>query len=174
MLAPHLLLAIIAGHFLLLVLIAHWTSGDSRNSAFFLADRKAPWWLVAIGTVGATISGITFISVPGAVGTAGVNREFSYMQFIFGTMVGYFVTAFVLLPVYYRMSNLRARSLRLSRKPLRRDGPEDGRCVLHDRPSGGLPSMRLYLLALWRCKEICTRTCLRSPLLVDGHRDSLS
>ena len=104
MLSPHLLLAILVAHFLLLVLIAHWTSGASRNASFFLADRNAPWWLVAIGAVGATISGITFVSVPGAVGASGVNREFSYMQFIFGTMVGYYVTAFVLLPVYYRMN----------------------------------------------------------------------
>ena len=104
MLAPGVLLAIITGHFLLLVLIAHWTSGASGNSSFFLADRKAPWWLVGNGTVGATISGITFVSVPGAVGASGVNREFSYMQFIFGTMVGYYVTAFILLPVYYKMN----------------------------------------------------------------------
>jgi len=102
--APHVLLAIIIGHFLLLVLIAHWSSGASRNASFFLADRKAPWWLVAIGTVGATISGITFVSVPGAVGTSGVNQQFSYMQFIFGTMVGYYVTAYVLLPAYYQMN----------------------------------------------------------------------
>src|ERR1700751_3429997 len=104
MLSPNLLLAIIAGHFLLLVAIAQWTSGAARNASFFLADRNAPWWLVAIGTVGATISGITFVSVPGAVGSSGVNKEFSYMQFVFGTMVGYYVTAFVLLPVYYRMN----------------------------------------------------------------------
>jgi Na+/proline symporter len=104
MLSPHLLLAIIVGHFLLLVLIAHWTSRNSENASFFLANRNAPWWLVAVGTVGATISGITFVSVPGAVGSTGVNQDFSYMQFIFGTMVGYWVTAFVLVPVYYRMN----------------------------------------------------------------------
>ena len=104
MLSPHLLLFIIAAHFVLLVVIAHWTSIASKNSSFFLADRNAPWWLVAIGAVGATISGITFVSVPGAVGAAGPNTEFSYMQFIFGTMAGYYITAFVLLPVYYRMN----------------------------------------------------------------------
>lgn len=104
MLSPHLLLAIIVGHFLLLVLIAHWTSRNSGNASFFLANRNAPWWLVAVGTIGATISGITFVSVPGAVGSSGVNKDFSYMQFIFGTMAGYFITAFVLLPVYYRMN----------------------------------------------------------------------
>ena len=103
-LSPHVLLAIIGGHFLLLVAIAHWTSRNSSNASFFVANRNAPWWLVGIGTVGATISGITFVSVPGAVGGSGANKDFSYMQFVFGTMVGYYVTAFVLLPIYYRMN----------------------------------------------------------------------
>jgi Na+/proline symporter len=103
-LSPHVLLAIIGGHFLLLVAIAHWTSRNSSNASFFVANRNAPWWLVGIGTVGATISGITFVSVPGAVGGSGANKDFSYMQFVLGTMVGYFITAFVLLPIYYRMN----------------------------------------------------------------------
>jgi Na+/proline symporter len=102
--SPHVLLGIIGGHFLLLVAIAHWTSRNSSNASFFVANRNAPWWLVGIGTVGATISGITFVSVPGAVGGAGANKDFSYMQFVLGTMVGYYITAFVLLPVYYRMN----------------------------------------------------------------------
>lgn len=102
--SPHILLAIIAGHFVLLVAIAHWSSRNSSNASFFVANRNAPWWLVGIGTVGATISGITFVSVPGAVGGSGTNRDFSYMQFVFGTMVGYYITAFVLLPIYYRMN----------------------------------------------------------------------
>lgn len=103
-LSPHVLLAIIAGHFLLLTAIAHWTGRNSSNASFFVANRNAPWWLVGIGTVGATISGITFVSVPGAVGGSGANKDFSYMQFVFGTMVGYYITAFVLLPIYYRMN----------------------------------------------------------------------
>ena len=102
--SPHILLAIIGGHFLLLVAIAHWSSRNSSNASFFVANRNAPWWLVGIGTVGATISGITFVSVPGAVGGTGANKDFSYMQFVFGTMVGYCITAFVLLPIYYRMN----------------------------------------------------------------------
>jgi Na+/proline symporter len=103
-LSPHVLLAIIGGHFLLLVAIAHWTSRNSSNASFFVANRNAPWWLVGIGTVGATISGITFVSVPGAVGGTGANKDFAYMEFVFGTMVGYLITAFVLLPIYYRMN----------------------------------------------------------------------
>lgn len=145
MLSPHLLLAIIAGHFLLLVLIAHWTGRNSGNAAFFLANRSAPWWLVAVGTVGATISGITFVSVPGAVGGAGVNRSFSYMQFIFGTMAGYYVTAFLLLPVYYRMNLISIY------------GYLEGRFGVTAQKTGAVffmiarivgSSMRLYLLAL--------------------------
>jgi Na+/proline symporter len=104
MLSPALLLSIIVVHFLVLVMIAHWTSRNAGNASFFIANRNAPWWLVSIGTVGATISGITFVSVPGAVGGSGVNKDFSYMQFIFGTMAGYGITAFVLLPIYYRMN----------------------------------------------------------------------
>src|SRR5579883_594326 len=104
MLSPALLLSLIAAHVAALVVIAHWTSRHTGNASFFIANRNAPWWLVAIGTVGATISGITFVSVPGAVGGSGVNKDFSYMQFIFGTMAGYAVTAFVLLPIYYRMN----------------------------------------------------------------------
>jgi Na+/proline symporter len=104
MLSPTVLLAVIIVHFLVLAAIAHWSSRNTSNASFFVANRNAPWWLVGIGTVGATISGITFVSVPGAVGTAGVNKDFSYMQFVFGTMVGYLVTAYILLPVYYRMN----------------------------------------------------------------------
>jgi Na+/proline symporter len=104
MFSPQLLLAIIVAHFMLLAAIAHWSSRNTSNASFFVANRNAPWWLVGIGTVGATISGITFVSVPGAVGGSGVNKDFSYMQFVFGTMGGYLVTAYILLPIYYRMN----------------------------------------------------------------------
>jgi len=104
MLSPAVLLAVIILHFLILAAIAHWSSRNTSNASFFVANRNAPWWLVGIGTVGATISGITFVSVPGAVGTTGVNKDFSYMQFVLGTMVGYLVTAYILVPIYYRMN----------------------------------------------------------------------
>lgn len=145
MLSPHLLLAIIVGHFLLLVLIAHWTSRNSGNASFFLANRNAPWWLVAVGTIGATISGITFVSVPGAVGSSGVNKDFSYMQFIFGTMAGYFITAFVLLPVYYRMNLVSIYGYLESRFGV--TAQKTGAVFFMVARIAG-SSMRLYLLAL--------------------------
>jgi Na+/proline symporter len=101
---PSVVLAVIVAHFLCLLAIGHLTGRRAGNAAFFVANRAAPWWLVGIGVVGATISGITFVSVPGAVGTAGLNRCFSYFQFVLGNMAGYAISAVVLLPVYYRMN----------------------------------------------------------------------
>ena len=83
-------------------MISHFTSKNSDNSKFFLAGRNAPWILVAIGMIGASLSGVTFISVPGKVGAGGANKAFSYLQFVMGNLVGYFVIAKVLLPLYYR------------------------------------------------------------------------
>jgi Na+/proline symporter len=103
-LTPGFILAILFGYFLLLIAISYFTSRKkSNNLNFFLAGRQAPWPLVAFGMVGSTISGITFISVPGAVGGTGANEAFSYLQVVFGYLLGYLVIAFVLLPLYYRM-----------------------------------------------------------------------
>ena len=103
-LTPGYILAIIVGYFAVLVGVSWWTSrGDSDNEDFFLAGRKSPWPLVALGMVGATLSGVTFISIPGAVGAGGTNQAFSYMQFIFGNLLGYVFIATVLLPLYYKM-----------------------------------------------------------------------
>ncbi|MEM9921836.1 MAG: sodium:solute symporter [Bacteroidota bacterium] len=101
-LSPLLILGIIALYFLLLVGISYLTGKDSGNANFFLAGRKSPWYLVAFGMIGATLSGVTFISVPGVVGAGKVNMNFSYMQMVFGYLVGYLIIALVLLPVYYR------------------------------------------------------------------------
>jgi Na+/proline symporter len=145
MLSPAVLLAVMVVHFLVLAAIAHWSSRNTSNASFFVANRNAPWWLVGIGTVGATISGITFVSVPGAVGTNGVNQDFSYMQFVFGTMVGYLVTAYVLLPVYYRMNLVSVYGYLESRF-----GPAAQKTgavfFMVARIAGS--SLRLYLLAL--------------------------
>ena len=108
-LSPISILGIILVYFLLLILISYFTSRDSDNESFFLADRKSPWMLVAWGMIGASLSGVTFISVPGAVGgltAAGdpkLNFGFSYMQVVFGYLLGYAVIALVLLPLYYRL-----------------------------------------------------------------------
>jgi len=72
----------------------------SENAAFFLGNRKSPWYVVAFGMIGSSLSGITFVSVPGMVG----KFDMTYMQMVFGFLLGYAVIAFVLLPVYYRLN----------------------------------------------------------------------
>lgn len=97
---PYLVLAIILGYFLLLIGISWLTSRKADTQTFFTGNRKSPWYLVAFGMVGATLSGVTFISVPGEVG----NTAFSYLQFVFGNIVGYWIVAAVLIPLYYRLN----------------------------------------------------------------------
>ena len=98
MITPGFILALILGYFLLLVGIAKITSNEGSNQAFFLANKSSPWYLVAFGMVGASLSGVTFISVPGWVEAS----QFSYFQVVLGYFVGYLVVAFVLLPLYYK------------------------------------------------------------------------
>ena len=98
MITPGFILALILGYFLLLVGIAKITSKEGSNRAFFLANKSSPWYLVAFGMVGASLSGVTFISVPGWVEAS----QFSYFQVVLGYFVGYLVVAFVLLPLYYK------------------------------------------------------------------------
>lgn len=97
---PYLVLSLVLGYFLVLVAISWITSRNADTQAFFTANRKSPWFLVAFGMVGATLSGVTFISVPGEVG----NSAFSYLQFVFGNIVGYWLVAGILLPLYYRLN----------------------------------------------------------------------
>ncbi len=100
---PSLIITIIAGYFLLLILVSFFTGKNSDNENFFLAGRKSPWYLVAFGMIGASLSGVTFISVPGWVG--GENgSQFAYMQMVLGYLVGYAFIAFVLMPMYYRLN----------------------------------------------------------------------
>ena len=89
---------VVAAYFLLLFGVAWKTSRHADNDSFFIGNRGSHWMLVAFGMVGTSLSGVTFISVPGAVGTTG----FTYFQIILGHLLGYLVVAFVLLPVYYR------------------------------------------------------------------------
>ena len=97
---PGLVLGIIGGYFGLLILISHLTSGKGDSKAFFTGNRQSPWYLVAFGMIGASLSGVTFISVPGWVGTT----NFTYMQLVLGYLLGYFVIAVVLLPLYYKLN----------------------------------------------------------------------
>src|SRR3990172_2283816 len=98
--SPLLIILFIIGYFALLLCISYYTSRGADNEAFFLGNKKAPWYLVAFAMIGTTISGVTFISVPGWVGT----NQFAYMQMVMGYLVGYFVIATVLMPLYYRLN----------------------------------------------------------------------
>lgn len=99
MINPYIVIFILAAYFGLLIFIAKITSRKTSNDAFFLGNRKSPWYVVSFGMIGASLSGVTFISIPGWVNTA----EFSYMQMVFGYMFGYWVIASVLLPLYYKL-----------------------------------------------------------------------
>jgi solute:Na+ symporter, SSS family len=94
-----LFLTIIITYFILLYAVSWFTSRKANNESFFLGNRKSPWIIVAIGMVGSSISGVTFISVPGWV----VDSQFSYMQMVLGYLAGYVVIAEILLPLYYRL-----------------------------------------------------------------------
>ncbi|MCF8257686.1 MAG: sodium:solute symporter [Flavobacteriales bacterium] len=98
--APALILSIIAAYFVLLFAIGHFTSKGADNDSFFLGNRNSPWYVVAFGMIGASLSGVTFISIPGWVGASG----FSYMQVVLGYLVGYAVIALILMPLYYRLN----------------------------------------------------------------------
>ena len=97
-----IVLAVLCGYFLLLFAAARRAgarAGDDANDVFFRAARRAPWLMVAFGMIGASLSGVSLISVPGWVASTGM----SYLQMCLGFIVGYFIVAFVLLPVYYRL-----------------------------------------------------------------------
>ena len=98
--SPSLTLSIIAIYFLVLILISYFTGKSDSNDAFFLGNKQSPWYIVSFGMIGATLSGVTFISVPGWVS----DSQFSYMQMILGMTAGYLVIANVLMPIYYRMN----------------------------------------------------------------------
>jgi Na+/proline symporter len=91
-------------YFAVLILVSQLTARRANNDQFFIAGKQSTWLLVAIGMIGASLSGVTFISIPGVVGAGGLNQSFSYMQMVFGYLLGYVVIAQVLMPVYYRMN----------------------------------------------------------------------
>lgn len=99
---PGLMLITIVGYFSLLYIVSYLTSRNADNQTFFNARRNSSWILVAVGMIGASLSGVTFISIPGVVGAGGTNQAFSYMQMVLGYLIGYAIIAFVLMPVYYR------------------------------------------------------------------------
>lgn len=100
MVSPSLLLFIILAYFGILLGVSWFTSKGSNNESFFIGNRSSSWLLVAFGMIGASLSGVTFVSVPGTVGAIG----FGYLQITLGYMIGYIVISYVLLPLYYRMN----------------------------------------------------------------------
>lgn len=95
---PIIIILTIAGYFILLLVISYFTGRGSDNSTFFTGNRRAPWPVVAFAMVGAAISGVTFISVPGMV----AGKGFAYLQMVLGFIVGYILIAFVLVPLFYK------------------------------------------------------------------------
>ncbi len=98
--SPFLVLSIIVVYFAALIIISIVTSKGATTDTFFTANRQSPWYLVAFGMIGSSLSGITFVSVPGAVGKVG----FSYFQVVLGYILGYAVIMTVLMPLYYRLN----------------------------------------------------------------------
>lgn len=94
------IILLISAYFSVLILISYITGKNDSNDTFFKGNKQSPWYVVAFGMIGASLSGVTFISVPGMIG----GQEFAYMQGVFGFFVGYLVIAFVLLPLYYKLN----------------------------------------------------------------------
>lgn len=101
---PATILLLIIIYFGMLFAIAHFTSkNNSGNEAFFKANKNSKWYLVAFGMIGTALSGVTFISVPGEVGSPN-GEQFKYFQFVLGNSIGFIIVAKILLPLYYRMN----------------------------------------------------------------------
>ncbi len=98
--SPIFIFSCIGGYFLFLLLIAWYTSRNATNDSYFLGNKASPWYAVAFGMIGDSLSGVTFISVPGTVG----KDQFSYLQLVLGLMVGYLIIAAVLLPLFYKLN----------------------------------------------------------------------
>ena len=96
----YLMLSFVIGYFLILLAVAYITSKNSTNESFFSGNKNSNWVLVAFGMIGTSLSGVTFVSVPGGVGSGG----FQYFQVVIGYFIGYIVIAYVLLPLYYKMN----------------------------------------------------------------------
>ena len=94
------MIAIILGYFIVLFAISRWTGRKATNDTFFRGNRQSPWYMVAFGMIGASISGVTFVSVPGMV----TQIDMTYMQTCLGFILGYVLVAFLLLPLYYRLN----------------------------------------------------------------------
>jgi SSS family transporter len=97
--SPGILFTFVVAYFVILLIVAWYTGRNSNNDTFFIGNRNSNWMLVAFGMIGTSLSGVTFVSVPGAVG----REAFSYMQITLGYFLGYITIAYVLIPLYYRL-----------------------------------------------------------------------
>ncbi|MFM8243512.1 MAG: sodium:solute symporter family transporter, partial [Crocinitomicaceae bacterium] len=95
-----LIITVLIAYFGILILISYLTSRNASSDTFFTGDRQSPWYLVAFGMIGTSLSGVTFISVPGKV----VNDGMAYFQVVMGYVLGYIVIAQLLMPIYYRLN----------------------------------------------------------------------
>ena len=140
--SPFILLSFLIGYFLLLIGISHVTSrGASDNASFFIANRNSRWYFVAFGMIGTALSGVTFISVPGAVSSS----SFGYFQFVLGNAVGFVLVATVLLPLYYRLQLVSIYTY-LERRLGYRSYQSGAAIFLVSRVVGS--AFRLYLVAI--------------------------
>ncbi|MEA4982714.1 MAG: sodium:solute symporter, partial [Paludibacter sp.] len=98
--SPILILLTIVLYFAILFGVSYLSGRKADNAGFFSGNRKSPWYVVAFATIGAAISGVTFVSVPGMVAASG----FSYLQMVLGFAVGQLIIAFVLIPLFYKMN----------------------------------------------------------------------
>ena len=94
-----LFLLVAAAYFALLMGVSKLTAGRATNDTFYRGERRSPWWAVAFGMLGASLSGVTFVSVPGMVRAS----DMTYLQMCLGFIPGYLLVAFLLLPVYYQL-----------------------------------------------------------------------
>ena len=141
MLSTSSILLIIGGYFAVLVLIGRLTSKSGDNDEFFKANNSSPWYLVAFGMVGVSLSGVTFLSVPGSIKT----NSFSYLQMVLGNVLGYWLIIFILLPLYYKM-NLTSIYSYLGTRFGRYSQKTGSFFFLLSRTIGA--SLRLYLVAI--------------------------
>lgn len=97
---PVTIIITVVAYFLLLFTVSYLSGRKADNQGFFVGNRKSKWYVVAVATMGSFISGVTFVSVPGMV----ADKSFSYLQMVMGFIVGQFVIAFILIPLFYKMN----------------------------------------------------------------------
>ncbi len=158
---PVIILIIIAVYFLLLMGVSFFTSKDSDNQDFFIAGKQSPWYLVAFGMIGASLSGVTFISIPGWV----QGNSFSYMQMVFGYLFGYAFIAYVLMPMYYKL-NLTSIYTYLERRFGTVSYKTGAAFFLLSRTIGA--SFRLYLVAFVLQEFVMVHYGVPFPLTILG------